>query len=102
MSIRVLTCTSLTDGRPQLWAMTGTGDVVTSWQIGGTEADPKWVEWQTFTKPAGAVRTLMGAPLLDGRPQLWAVTTEVGVFTICKVNTHPDAAWSNWTKFKVP
>ncbi|MCX5001180.1 hypothetical protein OHB05_00865 [Streptomyces sp. NBC_00638] len=40
--------------------------------------------------------------LFDGRPQLFAVTTELGVFTLRKANTNPDAPWTNWEKFDTP
>ncbi|MER6144910.1 hypothetical protein ABT174_33570 [Streptomyces sparsogenes] len=102
MSIRILTWTRLTDGRPQLWAMTDQNKLVSKWQLSGTDADPKWADWSPFPAPTGIIRTLMGANLHDGRPQLWAVTTELGVFTVQKVTTNPDAAWSSWTKFDSP
>ncbi|MFI2508913.1 hypothetical protein [Streptomyces sp. NPDC018972] len=102
MSIRVLTWMRLTDGRPQLWAVTGEGKLVSTWQMKGTEANPKWVGWVPFPNPPGTIRTLMGVPLLDGRPQLFALTTEQGVFTVRKANTNPDAAWTGWEKFDVP
>lgn len=102
MSIRILTWTRLTDGRPQLWAVTGEGKVVSTWQLEGTEGNPRWAQWADFSSPPGAIRTLTGVTLFDGRPQLFAVTTELGVFTLRKANTNPDAPWTNWEKFDTP
>jgi hypothetical protein len=99
MSIRILTCTKLTSNQPQLWAVTGEGTLISTWQLAGTEAAPQWMPWQKFPGPPGTLRSLMAANLLDGRPQLWAVTTESGIFTVHKNTTASDSGWSAWEKF---
>ncbi|MFE5923830.1 hypothetical protein [Streptomyces sp. NPDC056468] len=83
--------------------MTGQGKLISNWQLNVASTDPKWAGWSPFPSPPGAtMRTMTGVSLQDGRPQLFAVTTEHGVFVTRKVNTNPDSAWSAWERFDVP
>ncbi|MFE5689633.1 hypothetical protein [Streptomyces sp. NPDC056512] len=40
--------------------------------------------------------------LSDGRPQLFALTTELGMFVVRTATTNPEAAWTTWEEFNVP
>ncbi|MGD3106265.1 hypothetical protein [Streptomyces sp. YGL11-2] len=89
--------TSLTDGRPQLLAVNGIGQVWTTWQLG---PDAPWGDWTQFPQLDNIV-TVGAASLTDARPQLLAATRST-VFTTWKVDTEPDAGWADWTDFDGP
>jgi hypothetical protein len=68
----------LTDGRPQILAVNGIGQVWTTWKV---DEDPNgaWAAWTQFPQP-GHAYTVGTAILTDGRSQI-QVATETGLFT---------------------
>lgn len=92
----------LPDGRLQLWAATSEGDLLTTWKT-QTNANANWSVWSSFLAEVGPITTGVAhvavAPLPDGRLELWATSTDGGLFTTWKTQTNPNAPWSAWSNF---
>jgi hypothetical protein len=99
-AVTSLIAAPLPDGRLQLWAASTDGGLFTTWKS-STDPNALWAAWSAFRlggdKPADAITSLTAAPLPDGRLQLWAVTTDGGLFTTWKTSTDPNAVWVGWT-----
>ena len=92
----------LSDGRLELWAATSDGGLYTTWK---TQADPNatWTGWSDFLAEVGplpaGIAQLAVAPLTDGRLELWAATSDGGLFTTWKTQVNPNATWTGWSDF---
>jgi hypothetical protein len=93
----------LPDGRLEVWATTGTGQVFSTWKT-TTDPNSAWAPWFDFLAyrgglPAGVEKVAM-APLSDGRIESWAVTGGGGLFSTWKLTTDPNADWAGWVDFQ--
>ncbi len=92
----------LTDGRLELWLSTTQGGLFTSWKL-TTDPNADWSGWSDFLAEVGpvpgGVASIAVAPLADGRLELWAVTTQGGLFSTWKLTTDPNSNWAPWFDF---
>lgn len=92
----------LSDRRLELWATTANGGLLTTWKT-QTNANATWSGWSDFLAEVGPISAGVAhvavAPLPDGRLELWATSTNGGLFTTWKTQTNPNAAWSAWNNF---
>lgn len=95
---------SLPDGRLQIFAVDGRGEILTSWitEPGGSD----WSLWEVMQgpvavpEPAG-IPSLAAARRADRRAQLWAAFNE-GVYTRWKISHDPNSNWCDWGPFNKP
>jgi hypothetical protein len=89
---------NLSDGRTQVWLIEG-ANIVSRWKE-TTNPDSAWTDWSPFQKPSGVTPVaISGAPLEDGRVQLYLVDSGGGTWSAWKTTTSSSAPWTPWTKF---
>lgn len=94
----------LSDGRLQLWAVSGQGGLYSTWQL-NTDPNATWAgPWHDFlreigTLPRGAPQQVAAARLSDGRLQLWAIDGDGGLYSTRKSSSDPNARWEPWSDF---
>jgi hypothetical protein len=96
----------LSDGRPQLFALTTKGELYACQQK-GTGPDSDWSAWTAFPRPASTVIEGLGLAVLpDKRLQLWLTSPTGGgiyaLWTCWKQGTQASAPWTPWTKMAFP
>jgi hypothetical protein len=103
-NLQDVTAGSLSDGRPQLWAVDGINNqIYTSWKL---STDPKslwnnWIPFPTPGTPAGSqFFSVAVVPLPDKRLQLFITDFNDVVWTAWKTTTAANSAWSNFSKFE--
>jgi hypothetical protein len=126
--LRDVAVAPLSDGRLQLWVVSGKWDHVSKkWDPSNTfnklftcrkidaSPDAAWSSWTELARPRISFRVgthhdlhipikqIAAAPLSDGRLQLWVKSEDdKKLFTCWKIDSSPDAAWSSWVRFPVP
>jgi hypothetical protein len=92
----------LPDGRLQVWCIVH-GGLATMWK---ESRDPnanftplEEFAWNTQGEDAASIAA---GNLLDGRIQLWALTTKGNLVTTWKESVSSDADWKPWTSFALP
>ena len=92
----------LRDGRLELWAIAGTGELFVTWKT-TTNPNSAWAPWASVFAESGwlpgGARELAVAPLSDGRLQLWAVAGNGGLYSTWQTTTDPNSAWTGWHDF---
>src|SRR5438309_467474 len=92
----------LSDGRLQCWAIDGSGKLWSRWKT-STNPSASWTPWSQFQMPqSGNVVTVAGAPLSDGRLQIWAVDANGKLWSCWKTTPNSSASWTPWTTFQMP
>ncbi|MBO8194416.1 hypothetical protein ITI46_22520 [Streptomyces oryzae] len=95
-----LAAAPLTDERPQIFAVSEGGELLTTWKV-SSEPSAAWANWAKFNGLLGSACSVGVATLTDGRPQI-VVGTDTGSVSSWKVSENPDAAWSDWSSFDGP
>jgi Tol biopolymer transport system component len=89
---------NLSDGRTQVWLIDA-NQIQSRWKE-TTNPNSDWTNWGQFPSPNGVVpAAISGAPLEDGRVQLYLVDTSGGTWSAWKTTTASTAPWTAWTKF---
>jgi hypothetical protein len=100
--VRQVAVAPLPDGRLELWAVTQSGGILSSWKE-TPDPNANWAQWFDFLayRPGlpAPVRQVAMAPLQDGRLEAWAVTSNGDLFSTWKVDTDPNADWEPWMDF---
>jgi hypothetical protein len=91
---------SLTDGRPQEWAVDSQGDLWTRCKQ-TTDPNSDWTQWSSFPTPSSLIQVVVGQ-LTDGRMQLFALDKGGGLWTMCEQTTDPNSVWTPWFSFPIP
>ncbi|MGX1887749.1 hypothetical protein [Streptomyces sp. NPDC055287] len=99
-TVASLAAAPLTDERPQVFAVTDSGELWTTWKL-TTDPNAGWADWAKFNGMPGSARSVGAASLTDGRPQI-VVGNDSGAVSSWKVSTDPDAAWADWVSFDGP
>jgi hypothetical protein len=93
-----ITAAILSDGRTQVWLIEG-NRIQSRWKE-TTDPSAGWTNWSPFPSPAGANPVaISGAPLEDGRLQLYLVDGGGRVWSAWKTTTDPNSAWTAWSPF---
>lgn len=102
VQLQDVTAGSLSDGRPQLWAIDDTWHIYTSWKL---TTDPKslWNNWIPFPTPGIPSGTqffsVSAVPLPDKRLQLFIMDGSNVIWTSWKTTTDSKSAWTNFSQF---
>jgi hypothetical protein len=93
-----ITVATLPDGRLELFVVQD-GKLLTSWSK-NFDANASFTPLVPFNPiPAGTIVSVTAGRLLDGRLQVWVLTSS-GISTSHKQSSDPNAGWSAWTDFK--
>jgi hypothetical protein len=97
-----LAVAALADGRLELWVASANGGLFSTWKL-QRDSNAAWSAWGDFSTEAGSlpssITSLAVAPLSDGRLELWAATSNGGLFSSWKAHTSPTADWTAWADF---
>jgi hypothetical protein len=97
-----IVASTIIDGRPQFWALTGAG-LYSCWKL-TTDANSPWSPWQQFLGASPEQRYLSGltvGPISDNRLQIFALKYNTLV-TTWQESLDPDAPWRPWQPFPYP
>ena len=92
---------NLTDGRMQIFVMGDDGNVYTKWKL-TTDASSGWSGWTNLGKPTTGIPSPYSCHigvgnLPDRRLQIFLFGTDGKIYSMYKLTTDPDSAWSKWT-----
>ncbi len=88
----------LEDGRIQVFAIDGNGQIESRWKE-TTQPSSAWTPWSAFQTPAGGATTLAVGYLSDKRMQLFATLKNGNTASCWKTTTDPNSAWTPWSAF---
>jgi Tol biopolymer transport system component len=89
---------NLSDGRTQVWLIDA-DRIMSRWKE-TTDPNSGWTDWSPFPSPSGVTpAAISGAPLEDGRVQLYLIDAGGGTWSAWKTTTSSSASWTAWTKF---
>jgi len=101
----------LPDGRMQMFVIGADGIVYSIWKT-TTDPDSPWSDWESIgtipggdkNAPGGSLPTseLTIGYLPDGRMQMFVVGHDHNLYSIWKITTDPNAAWSEWANMGRP
>jgi len=89
----------LSDGRLQIWAVDTTGAIWSCWKS-TADSNAPWTAWTsswTPSPPPFQAVQVAGAPLSDGRLQIWAVDTTGAIWSCWQSTVDSNAPWTAWT-----
>jgi hypothetical protein len=93
-----ITVANLPDGRLELFVVQG-GKLLTSWAK-NYDANASFTPLVPFNPvPAGTIVSVAAGRLLDGRLQVWVMTSG-GILMSHKESSDPNSGWSAWADFK--
>ncbi|MEP7220474.1 MAG: hypothetical protein ABI876_16230 [Bacteroidota bacterium] len=100
VKIVFITCVSLSDNRPQLWAIDSSGKLWSCWKT-TTTSSSAWTPWTAFQMPSGisSVKSISGSRLTDNRPQIFCSDNAGGLWSCWKTTTTSSSAWTPWSTF---
>ena len=94
--VRQAATAQLTDGRPQLFLVSSSGQLWSSWKV-THQADAAWTDWFFMpNNPPQYLRQVSAARLSDGRPQLFTIDSLGQLWSSWKATVQADAAWTQW------
>jgi hypothetical protein len=98
MQIKFVAAGDLEDGRIQVFAIDGGGNIFSRWKA-SIDPNSGWTNWSAFQTPAHGATSMAYAYLSDKRPQLFASDGLGNMFSCWKTTIDPNASWTPWTPF---
>jgi len=98
MQLRFIISGDLEDGRMQVFAIDGGGQIFSRWKI-STDPSSGWTGWSHFQTPPHGVTSIGLGYLSDKRIQLVATDSLGNPVSCWKTSTDPNAGWTGWSAF---